>query len=148
MKELYVDLISKKKSKVKIYLGTLSLAFAFISAYIQYAYNNLTLLNIIYSLYFFLFGTGYIYEGLGKSPGNLLGGKFIDLKEELLTFKLSLFGGKQSFPITRIKAINIGTITIEISTFDGETYKIEQSFFFFFFVVELKQFMSDISGKL
>ena len=148
MRELYIDLIKKKKSKPKIYLGILSVIFALVSAFIQYDYNSLSIFNIIYSLYFLLFGIGYLFEGSGKSTGTLFGGKYIDLTEESLTFKISLFGEKHSFPLQNIKSIITGIITIEILTLDGGSYKIDLSTLDYLAVVELKQFMSDISAKL
>ncbi|MGK9477994.1 hypothetical protein ACSSV9_14405 [Melioribacter sp. OK-6-Me] len=145
MKELHIDLDKKKKSLPKKAYGILSVIFSVLWIIIQYNDNNLSLFNIIYSLYFLLLGISFYYDGLGKSLSSLFGGAFIDLTNEYFKIKPSTFSKIYSFNWDKIKSIKIGVVNIEIIGADDKLHKIDLSTLDYPVVIELKQRLSELS---
>lgn len=116
----YSSVISKSKWRIIFGLITISIAIGF-----ALSIKPLTLLQVLYSLYFTLLGVIFVFHGLGKDPLILLGQNFIYINDEKIEYKPNRLHKSKVILWNRINTVKIKTASIQLKSFSDESINIE-----------------------
>ena len=102
------DLLKRdRKQKFQIFFGIFALLFAFfIIVYSFFDQQSFTVFGCIQITMYFILGINASMEGIGISPARLFGKAYVDIDEEHIAIKHTIFAKEQQVAWNDIKSID------------------------------------------
>ncbi|HKJ31539.1 MAG TPA: hypothetical protein VKA34_06905 [Balneolales bacterium] len=148
MKDLYINLNQRKKSRKRTIFGAIEILFAFFFLDYLIFFEKM---NWFYNFYFFFFllsGMIHFFEGLGKPVEDFIGKSFIRISDDRLEVKLKKLQEGFSVSWNQIQSLKVGVIKVEIIDRNNKNYTIDLSHLSYPNVLEVKEVLTTRSNKL